>query len=77
MHLGLSQSTAAHWAEVPSLTDLTALFDMLRAQSDQRSAQLARARRACDEKAMLRSLGSKAAEAHGWEDHAAFATISS
>jgi len=77
VHLGLSQSTAADWAGVPGLTDLTALFDMLRAQSDQRSAQLAQARRACAEKAALHSLRSDAAVAHGWEDRAAFATISS
>jgi Glutamyl-tRNAGlu reductase, N-terminal domain len=77
VHLGLSQSTAAHWSGVPGLTDLTTLFDMLRTQSEQRSAQLARARRVCAEKAELRSLGSKAAQAHRWEDLAAFATISS
>lgn len=77
VHLGLSQSMDAAWAGVPGLTDLAALFDMLRAQSDQRSAQLARARRACAEKAVLRSLGSNGAQTPGWEDLSAFATISS
>ena len=75
VHLGLSQSTEAAWAGVPGLTDLSAFFDMLRAQSDQRGVQLARARRACAEKAVLRSLGPSATQAHGWEDLAAFATI--
>ena len=76
VHLGLGEAGDAHWAGVPGLTSLTALFDMLRAQSDQRSIQVTRARRACAEKAVLRSLGASATQAHGWEDLAAFATIS-
>jgi glutamyl-tRNA reductase len=78
VHLGLGNETSgSHWHGVAGLTSLTALFDMLRAQSDQRSVQLTRARRACVEKAVLRSLGPSATQAHGWEDLAAFATISS
>lgn len=77
VHLGLgSDAAGSHWQGVVGLTSLTALFDMLRAQSDQRSLQLTRARRACAEKAVLRSLGPSATQAHGWEDLAAFATIS-
>jgi len=78
VHLGLDRDDAqsAAWAGVPGLTSLTALFDMLRAQSDQRRVQVARARRACAEKAVLRSLGPNATQPHGWEDLAAFATIS-
>jgi hypothetical protein len=76
VHLGLGEAGDAHWAGVPGLTSLTALFDMLRAQSDQRSLQVTRARRACAEKAVLRSLGASSTQAHGWEDLAAFATIS-
>jgi glutamyl-tRNA reductase len=77
VHLGLGNEAAgSHWQGVAGLTSLTALFDMLRAQSDQRSVQLTRARRACVEKAVLRSLGPSATQAHGWEDLAAFATIS-
>ncbi|HVN99575.1 MAG TPA: hypothetical protein VMT49_06000 [Steroidobacteraceae bacterium] len=75
VHLGLGQAGDANWAGVPGLTGLSELFDMLRAQSDQRGAQLARARRCCAEKAVLRSLGTSATQAHGWEDLAAFATI--
>lgn len=77
VHLGLSQANSARWADVAGVTDLAMLFDMLRAQSDRRSAQLARARRACAEKASLHSPVSASAEPHGWEDLAAFATISS
>jgi hypothetical protein len=51
------------------------LFEMLRVQTEQRSQQVARARRACGEKAVLRSLGNSATVPHGWEDLAAFATI--
>ena len=74
VHLGLGASES-QWAGVPGLTSLTALFDMLRAQSDLRRVQVVRARRACAEKAVLRSLGSNATQPHGWEDLAAFATI--
>lgn len=76
VHLGLGEANDAGWAGVAGLTSLTALFDMLRAQSDLRNVQLTRARRACVEKAVLRSLGPSATQAHGWEDLAAFATIS-
>ena len=76
VHLGLGASNHAHWTDVAGLTSLASLFDMLRTQSDQRSVQVARARRACAEKAVLRSLGPSATQAHGWEDLAAFATIS-
>ena len=73
---GSASRTTRSWAQVSGLTSLAALFDMLRTQSDQRGLQVARARRACAEKAVLRSLGPNATEAHGWEDLAAFATIS-
>jgi glutamyl-tRNA reductase len=76
VHLGLGESGDASWAEVSGLTSLASLFDMLKAQSDLRSVQVTRARRACAEKAVLRSLGPSATQAHGWEDLAAFATIS-
>jgi len=76
VHLGLGEAGDASWAGAPGLTSLNALFDMLKAQSDLRSVQVSRARRACAEKAVLRSLGPSATQAHGWEDLAAFATIS-
>ncbi len=76
VHLGLGDSGDAGWAEVSGLTSLASLFDMLKAQSDLRSVQVTRARRACAEKAVLRSLGPSPTQAHGWEDLAAFATIS-
>jgi Glutamyl-tRNAGlu reductase, N-terminal domain len=76
VHLGLGESCESSWAAVPGLTSLTALYDMLRAQSEQRGLQLTRARRSCDEKAALRATGARARSPDGWEDLAAFATIS-
>ena len=73
---GHGETADSVWTGVPGLTSLTALFDMLRAQSDLRHVQVVRARRACAEKAVLRSLGANATQPHGWEDLAAFATIS-
>lgn len=75
VHLGLVEGTGAAWEGVPGLTSLVSLFEMLRAQTEQRSQQVARARRACAEKAVLRSLGNNATVPHGWEDLAAFAAI--
>jgi glutamyl-tRNA reductase len=76
VHLGLGESHESSWARVAGLTSLTALYDMLRAQSEQRGAQLARARHSCHEKAALRATGARARPPHDWEDLAAFATIS-
>ena len=76
VHLGLGESHESRWAGVAGLTSLTALYDMLRSQSEQRGAQLARARHSCDEKAALRTTGARARASRGWEDLAAFATIS-
>jgi len=78
VHLGLGHGDqrAAAWADVPGLTSLTSLFDMLRTQSDLRRVQVMRARRDCADKAVLRSLGANATQPHGWEDLAAFATLS-
>jgi molybdopterin/thiamine biosynthesis adenylyltransferase len=76
VHLGLGETGDVSWADVPGLTSLTTLFDMLRAQSDLRCVQVTRARRACAEKGVLRSLGASATQPHGWEDLAAFAAIS-
>jgi hypothetical protein len=76
VHLGLGEVRDSIWAGVPGLTSLSALYDMLRTQSDLRSLQLAHARRSCAEQALQRSLGQSAAPTHGWEDLGAFATIS-
>jgi glutamyl-tRNA reductase len=76
VHLGLGESGDPNWQGVSGLTGLTALYAMLRAQSESRRAQLAQARRSCEEKAIRRSLDPSESRTHGWEDRAAFATIS-
>lgn len=72
VHLGLGADGVAPWSELAELVSLGSLFDMLRSQSEQRSRQLQRARRACHEKGVLRALGSGCSHSHSWEDLAAF-----
>jgi hypothetical protein len=77
IHLGLSQAgEGSPWREATGLFDLGTLFDLLRSQTEQRRRAVERARRGCAEKALLRSLGPSTSSAHGWEDLAAFATLS-
>jgi glutamyl-tRNA reductase len=75
IHLGLGADGAAPWNELPELVSLGALFEMLQAQSELRRRQFERARRACLEKALLRSLGVNASHTHSWEDLAAFDSL--
>jgi hypothetical protein len=75
IHLGLGAEGVAPWNELPELVSLGALFDMLQAQSEQRRRQFERARRACQEKALLRSLGANSSHPHSWEDLAAFDSL--
>ena len=75
IHLGLPAEGAAPWTALPELVSLGALFEMLQAQSELRRRQFERARRACQEKALLRSLGANSSHPHSWEDLAAFATL--
>lgn len=72
VHLGLGADGVAPWSEVAELVSLGNLFDMLRSQSELRTRQLQRARRACQEKGVLRALGSSCSHSHSWEDLAAF-----
>jgi hypothetical protein len=72
IHLGLGAQGALPWKELPELVSLGALFDMLQAQSELRRRQFERARHACLEKALLRSLSANSSHPHSWEDLAAF-----
>ena len=77
IHLGLSEAGPhSPWREASDLLDLGTLFDLLRSQTEQRRRAVERARRGCAEKALLRLLGPSTSSAHGWEDLAAFATLS-
>jgi hypothetical protein len=75
IHLGLGAEAVAPWNTLPALVSLGALFEMLQAHSEQRRRQFERARRACREKALLRSLGASSSHPHSWEDLAAFDTL--
>lgn len=72
IHLGTQEVAETQWHQVSHLTSLGVLFGMLREHNEQRRRQIERARRACVEKALLRSLGSSVTLAHGWEDLLAF-----
>jgi hypothetical protein len=77
IHLGTLRAQAgAEWAATPGFFALDDLFALQQASGEQRLARLERAAKACEEKALLRSLpGSPAGSAtlpHGWEDLAAF-----
>jgi hypothetical protein len=81
LHLGIHESAGTAWAGVPRLATLTDLFGLRDTQASQRELQLARARRACLNKAQLARLddadGSRAGSSnHGWEDLAVFGAFS-
>jgi glutamyl-tRNA reductase len=75
IHLGLGAAPTAPWDDLPGVVSLGSLFEMLRSHSQLRARQLQRARHACLEKAVLRSLGATASHPHSWEDLAAFQTL--
>lgn len=75
IHLGLGAAPTPPWNDLPGVVSLGSLFEMLRSHSQLRARQLQRARHACLEKAVLRSLGATASHPHSWEDLAAFQTL--
>lgn len=75
IHLGLGAAPTPPWSDLPGVVSLGSLFEMLRTHSQLRARQLQRARHACLEKAVLRSLGATASHPHSWEDLAAFQTL--
>jgi hypothetical protein len=77
LHLGLDGAAGTAWAGVPGLSTLRDLFELRDNQASQRELALARARRACRDKAQLARLddadGSRAGSSnHGWEDLGVF-----
>ena len=77
LHLGILDATGTAWEGVDGLVTLGEVFALRDAQAEQRDALLARARRACFEKAQLARLddadGTRpGSSSHGWEDLAAF-----
>jgi hypothetical protein len=77
LHLGIDSAAGTAWGDLPNLFTLRDLFSLRDNQALQREAQLARARRACRNKAQLARLddadGSRVGSSnHGWEDLAVF-----
>jgi Glutamyl-tRNAGlu reductase, N-terminal domain len=81
VHLGLESTTGTAWDGIPNVATLRDLFALRDTHASQREALLARARRACVDKAQLARLddadGSRPGSAnHGWEDLAVFQSFS-
>lgn len=77
LHLGIDGAAGSAWEGVPGLSTLRDLFELRDNQASQRELALARARRACRDKAQLARLddadGSRAGSSnHGWEDLGVF-----
>jgi hypothetical protein len=75
IHLGAGAEGVAPWNGLPEFVSLGTLFERLQAHSDLRRRQIERARGACQEKALLRSLGANASHSHSWEDLTAFSLV--
>lgn len=80
LHLGIDGAAGTDWDGVPGVSTLRDLFNLRDSQASQREALLARARRACHNKAQLARLddadGSRAGNSnHGWEDLAVFQAV--
>jgi hypothetical protein len=77
LHLGIDSAAGTAWQLLPDLSTLKDLFGLRDTQAAQREQLLARARKACADKAQLARLddtdGSRAGSSnHGWEDLAVF-----
>ena len=74
VHLGASGENLAtlSFAKHINTLGLDDIFALQAAQDELRKAQVARARQACRERAILRCLGTSINLPHGWEDLAAF-----
>lgn len=81
LHLGIDSTGGTAWSRIGSVATLRDLFGLRDLQATQREAMLARARKACADKAQLARLddadGSRAGSSnHGWEDLAVFQAFS-
>lgn len=74
VHLGASRDdlAALSFPKHINTVGLDDIFALQAAQDELRTAQVARARQACRERAILRCLGTSVTLPHGWEDLAAF-----
>lgn len=72
LHLGGTKEALQAWTVLPNLITLTDIFDLSKEKGTIRELAVARAKRACRERALLRSMGGSLSLAHGWEDLAQF-----
>ncbi len=73
VHLGMRAGEKSEWSQLAGLHSLDEIFEIEKSVTAIRSVQVERARNACREKALLRSLGGGSVSiSHGWEDLAAF-----
>ena len=73
VHLGGGRGEAGCWNDLPGFLCLDDAFELHESLDGIRERRLARAHRACDERAEHRDLGAALSLAHGWEDLSAFA----
>lgn len=76
IHLGGDMRANSNWSQVPGLTSLDTLFDMLQAQSDQRQRQVQCALQACTAKSLSADQTGRSNQANGREEVAALAALS-
>jgi hypothetical protein len=73
LHIGaLDSEVQTGWRTLDRVFTLDALFEIQRGSTERRESEFSKALRACQERAMLRSMGGSLSIAHGWEDLAAF-----
>lgn len=73
VHLGGLKDQSGIWNTLPGFFCLDHLFALQQSLGQFRSVQVTQALRACEERALLRSLGASLSIPHGWEDLACFA----
>jgi hypothetical protein len=72
LHLGVRGRDRGVWGALKNFACLDDLFVLQKSLGHLRTAQIARAEKACDERAKLRALGTSLSLPHGWEDLACF-----
>lgn len=73
VHLGGRREGSGAWARLPCFLSLDDIFSLQKSIHQVRSVQVARAGKACRDRAILRSIGVSLSVCHGWEDLACFA----
>jgi hypothetical protein len=74
LHLGAEAHDLPEWGTLPQFSGLDELFRLQKLCNEARATQIFRAQKACEEKAILRNLGTSVSIPHGWEDLALFAS---